>query len=232
MFSYSLRNTLKCCTNWGNTSRNTWNTCAWPRAPVSQGVVIGDQVTAAVVPLHARHGTATAAEARRLFGATLAAYSAAGAHDDPEKRQEDVATAVVWGCEVQGRAGRVGVARAKRAAIAAVTLAIALAGCSSVDLLRRVLGLWTDVLLYRRDVFAVLGAAYHFTNRYAGDGPRTVRSLPGPVRTELLLLAALAPLLDTNIRAPVSAELKVTDSSLEGGCAVAVDVPPAAAAEL
>ena len=185
----------------------------WPRAPVAQGVMIDDQVTAAVVPLHARHGTATAAEARRLFGATLAAYSAAGAHDVPEKRQEDVATAVVWGCEVQGRAGRVGVARAKRAAIAAVTLAIALAGCSSVDLLRRVLGLWTDVLLYRRNAFAVLGAAYHFKNRYAGDGPRTVRSLPGPVRTELLPLAVLAPLMDTNIRAPVSAKLKVTDST-------------------
>ena len=73
----------------------------WPRAPVAQGVMIDDQVTAAVVPLHARHGTATAAEARRLFGATLAAYSAAGVHDVPEKRQEDVATAVVWGCEVQ-----------------------------------------------------------------------------------------------------------------------------------
>ena len=156
----------------------------WPRAPVAQGVMVDDQMTAAIVPLHARHGIATASEARRLFGATLffgatlAAYSAAGAHDVPEKRQEDVATAVVWGCEVQGRAGRVGVARAKRAAIAAVTLAIALAGCSSVDLLRRVLGLWADVLLYRRDVFAVLGAAYHFTNRYAGDGPRAVRSLP------------------------------------------------------
>ena len=58
----------------------------WPRAPVAQGVMIDDQVTAAVVPLHARHGTATAAEARRLFGATLAAYSAAGAYDVPGKR--------------------------------------------------------------------------------------------------------------------------------------------------
>ena len=94
------------------------------------------------------------------------------------------------------------------------------------------LGLWTDVLLYRRDAFAILGALYRFVVDHAGDTSRRVRVLPGPVRTELLLLAALAPLLDTNLRATVSPTLLVTDSSLRGACAVAVDVPDLVAREL
>ena len=51
-------------------------------------------------------------------------------------------------------------------------------------------------------------------------------------RSELLLIASLAPLLDANLRAGVSSTVKVTDSSLDGACAVDLDVPAAVAKEL
>ena len=149
-----------------------------------------------------------------------------------KKRRIDVPEAVVWGCEVRGRAGRAGAARSKRAALAALTLGVALCGVVTVDLLRMLRGLWTDVLLYRRDAFALIGAWYRFVEQYKEDPQHRVRSVPGPVRSELLLIASLAPLLDANLRAGVSSTVKVTDSSLDGACAVDVDVPAAVAKEL
>ena len=85
-----------------------------------------------------------------------------------------------WGCEVRGRAGRAGAARSKRAALAALTLGVAFCGAVTVDLLRKLLGLWTDVLLYR-DAFALIGAWYRFVEQHKEDPQHRVRSVPGPV---------------------------------------------------
>ena len=68
--------------------------------------------------------------------------------------------------------------------------------------------------------------------RYKEEARSVVRTLPGPVVSELLGLAALAPLLDTSLRAPVCPEVKVSDASPFGGAAVQVSVGRAAAAEL
>ena len=204
----------------------------WPRSKVAQGVMIDDQVTTAIVPrTHPRAGDA-AASARDVFERTLKAYGAVGLTDVPKKRRVDVPDAIVWGCEVRGRAGRAGAARTRRCAVAALAVSVALCGAVTVDLLRRLLGLWTDNLVYRREAFAAIGALYRFVEQYKTDPQHLVRTLPGPVRSELLILAALAPLLDVNLRAAVCDVVKVTDSSLDGACAVDVDVPAHAAQEL
>ena len=167
-----------------------------------------------------------------MFTKTLETYSGAGLCDVPKKRKVDVPESVTWGCEVRGRAGRAGAPRAKRAALAALTVGVARCGAVTIDLLRRLIGLWTDSLVYRREAFAAVGACYRFVEQYKDDPQHRARSMPGPVRSELLLLASLAPLLDVNLRAAVSPTIKVTDSSLDGACAVDVDVPCAAAKEL
>ena len=92
----------------------------------------------------------------------------------------------------------------------------------------RVLGLWTDVLLYRRVVYAVLSAAYQFLHRYR-DEPHTARTLTGLVVCELLGLVCLAPLLDSPLRAPVDRSVKASDASPSGAAVVAVTVPQEAA---
>ena len=204
----------------------------WPRSKVAKGVVIDDQAIVAITPTRQPRAGEAAAEARRCFQKTLAAYDDGCLQDVQKKRRIDVPEAVVWGCEVRGRAGRAGAARSKRTALAALTLGVALCGAVTVDLLRRLLGLWTDILLYRRDAFALIGAWYRFVEQYKEHPQHRVRSVPGPVRSELLLIASLAPLLDANLRAGVSSTVKVTDSSLDGACAVDVDVPAAVAKEL
>ena len=68
--------------------------------------------------------------------------------------------------------------------------------------------------------------------RYKEEVRPVVRTLPGYVVSELLGFAALAPLLDASLRAPVYPEVKVSDPSPFGGAAVHASVGRAAAAEL
>ena len=205
---------------------------AWPRGRVAEGVMIDDKVTAVIAPNSGAGYRELVAEGRRRFERTLDALHGAGLEDVPKKRKLQVSEAVVWGCEVRGRAGRAGAPRARRGALSALTVGVALLGAATVDLLMRLMGLWTDTLLYRREAFAAVGALYRFIQQYKDDPQHRARTLPGPVRSELLLLASLAPMLDANLRAPVSPVIKVTDSSLDGACAVDVAVPDVAAREL
>ena len=51
----------------------------------------------------------------------------------------------------EGSRGIAASPRTKRAALMDLTIDLALAAYTTIDLLRQVVGLWTDVLLYRRD---------------------------------------------------------------------------------
>ena len=204
-----------------------------PNGRVCGGVMIDDFVVAARVPLSthgACPGNRAAEHASELFTRAREAYKAAGVPDVDEKRRECVDDAVVWGCEIRGREGRVGSALLKRAGLAALSISIAASGVGTGSLLSTVLGLWVDVLLYRRPAFALLDALPRFVQ--GREEERVPRVLPGPVVTELWGLAAIAPLLDTNIRAPVGHQLFACDASLEGGGACAAPIPVAAAKEL
>ena len=164
--------------------------------------------------------------------ATQKAYASIGVPDVEEKRQTGALTTVAWGCELQGVRGRAGSPRCRRAALAALTVALCSLGVTTVELLQRIVGLWVDVLLYRRSAFAVLRAAYGFMQRYCDVAPSRVRTLTGPVCTELLGVAALAPLLDAPLRASVHSRIKVSDASPSGVGVISCDLPNAAAAEL
>ena len=83
------------------------------------------------------------------------------------------------------------------------------------------LGYWTHALLFRRAGFSVLQDA-HVAARDPSRGP--IR-LSQAVRTELLLLACLHPLLCSDLRAPVSGTIVATDATLTRGAAVYAAVP-------
>ena len=134
--------------------------------------------------------------------------------------------------ELQCRRGRASAPRARRAALSALTVELCRTGATTIALLTQIVGLWVDALLYRRAAFATLRNTYAMIARYKEEARSVVRTLPGPVVSELLGLAALAPLLDTSLRAPVCPEVKVSDASPFGGAAVQVSVGRAAAAEL
>ena len=111
-------------------------------------------------------------------------------------------------------------------------MALCCLGVATVELLQRLVGLWVDVLLYRRAGFAVLRATYAFIQRYKDDTPSRVRTLTLPICTELLGVAALAPLLDAPLRARVHRRIKTSDASPSGVGVVACDLPQKAATEL
>ena len=105
-----------------------------------------------------------ARRAAALFEAGRHACAEAGIPDVDAKRREGACIAVMWGAETQGARGRAGAPRARRAALIALTVRLALLRACTVELLASVLGLWVDALLYRREGMAVLGAAYRFVN--------------------------------------------------------------------
>ena len=204
-----------------------------PRGRVWEGVMIDDHVIVAAVPRGPRWRSAPdASKAAELFDAGRAAYASVGVEDVPDKRQEAKLVATVWGCELQGRRGVAGAPRVKRAALAALTIDLAMAACTTVELLRQVVGLWTDVLLYRRDAFAVFAEVYRFINKFADDELSMVRTLPGRVQSELLGVACLAPVLEASLRAPVDPALKVSDAAPYGAAVVEGYVGTHAATEL
>ena len=71
-----------------------------------------------------------------------------------------------------------------------------------------------------------------FIQRFKNDRPTTVRTLTGPVCTELLGISALAPLLDAPLRARLHRSVKVSDASASGVGVVACELPQWAASEL
>ena len=203
-----------------------------PAGKVWEGVVIDDHAVAAAVPRRGWRRSRPARRARELFDAGRRAYDSIGVPDVDDKRQEGQRTAIIWGCELQGGRGRAGGPRVRRAALAALTLELCVGRVTTVDLLARLVGLWVDLLLYRRAAFAVLSAVYKFLHRYGDDDPRVPRTMPGVVVTELLGLACLAPRLDSPLRAPVDCDIKASDASPFGAAAVSMVVPQAAADEL
>ena len=59
-------------------------------------------------------------------------YASIGVPDVEEKRQTGALTAVAWGCELQGVRGRAGSPRCRRAALAALTVALCSLGVTTV----------------------------------------------------------------------------------------------------
>ena len=151
-----------------------------------------------------------------------AADAAYGSHGMPVKRDksEDPAlTADFWGATLHGGSGRYGFNLERRASLAATTL-FALAFGVSKDELRRLLGVWSYCLGFRREGMSVLGVACQAA-RYM---PRRRRiMLSGPAFNELMSLVFLWPLLETDLRTDPTCDcagrpiVVATDADGEGG---------------
>ena len=92
-----------------------------------------------------------------------------------------------------------------------VALSWSMAFCEAVvpAALESLVGYWPHSCLFHRPAFAVLQEAYA-TARSTSSVPV---ALPGAVRDKLLVLACLAPLLATDLRAPVSSTIVATDAA-------------------
>ena len=177
----------------------------------------------------------------KAFEAGLAAYSDAGLAPHPDKGFRDSTHFRMLGADVDGVAGKVRV----RADSVAFGVWMAVAVCRTrwapTQAVEIAASLFSNQLLYRRCGFAVPnagadphGGLYGEVARARQGGRRRIR-LSGAARDELLLLAALAPLWNLDLRAEVVPKLYASDAC--GGARAGIggatlDIPRAAADDL
>ena len=159
----------------------------------------------------------------------LKAYATHGLPEAAHKRQEQVLRANVWGAWLDGDRGWICAAREFVLRTLGVTSAILRLGCCSGDVLSCLLGCWAHILVFRRPAFAFLGRAYTAARAHP---PGEVFRIPKPVREELTLLVAFAPLIGTDLRATTSDRLWAIDASPWAGAVVSTSLRPEIGKEL
>jgi len=191
--------------------------------------MIDDRLSLSIVGPGA-DGEAVKARASREWEAAMAAYAESCGKPVTEKMQRRARAGRVWGAWLDGQRGTLGGPPERRAAVGALSLRMAVCGWGSPALMRRLLGSWVFHLMFRRAAFAVPDAAFRYAQ--AGDDPTRVTRLPPAVRSELLVLALLTPLLVTDLRAHVAPRLWCTDASPTAGAIVHAELPVRVAREL
>lgn len=117
--------------------------------------------------------------------------------------------------------GRVMAPRDRIAVLSLVTIAIVRKGTCTPKNLAILTGCWVHVLFFRRIMFSVLDQVF----REGLDKPSDeVFCLSRQARSELQLIAALAPLAQSNLRAKYSNELFCTDASPAGGAVTSTKI--------
>ena len=209
-----------------------------PRSSTWSGVVVDDHATARKVKKGSSYEPSSELECAHR------AYAAAGLEPKQAKAVRGAESAEFWGTRLDGRAGRV---RARDDIVqraCGLTLALLTLGASTEALWLAVLGLWTHVLLFRRVGFGLLQSVFACASASgsAGDtghpddasdcrGP-AISHTPADAHDELVSLLILAPLLESDIRAPVSGCLTASDASPWAAAAVETDISGVAASEL
>ena len=111
-----------------------------------------------------------------------------------------------------------------------LTAELVFVGFGSRDLVRRVVGVWVAMFLYRRPLLAIFDACFACCREDGADIFQIVQ-LPSEVVMELLEAALLAPFAETDVRAPVAPRLHASDASPFGAGAIVAEIPEAAARE-
>jgi hypothetical protein len=156
--------------------------------------------------------------ARRTARAA-AALTAAGIEVHEQKGHDDELDSMVWGGAFYRHL--VSAERARLCEIDVLSWSIAAGSAVVPAALASLLGYWSHAMLFRRPAFSVLQDAYVLARNPAVGAVR----LPQSVRSELLLLACLVPLLSSDLRAPVCTTIVATDATVTRGAAVSASVP-------
>ena len=213
----------------GSYMRGTLRPTYIPRSRTLHGVLIDDRLSLSIIAGGAE-GQGTAARATQEWDAAMDAYACSCGRPVEAKAQRRARKGRVWGARLDGRRGKLGGPPERRAALGVVSLRLARCGYSSPRLLEQLLGTYVFHLIFRRAAFSVPSSAFRFAR--GGNSPTLVQRLPADVRSEMVCLALLGPLIETDLRAQVSPRLWCTDASPTAAAAVHADLPAAAAREL
>ena len=198
-----------------------------PRGDVWETVMVDDHAVIARVPAGAERTEHD--RDSELLAEADAAYAADNLVPKASKRVRDAQDAQVLGAAILGTQQWVS------AAIPALVNTLAFSewvlrnGVATAALWEGLTGLWVNVLLYNRTGFALTRRLYVD----ARDAPEGLLFRPSlRALDEVRSLAALAPLLGTDIGAPVEPEITAVDASSHTAAVVSTWVGETAAREL
>ena len=210
-----------------------------PRSSYCAGIMIDDHVGLEVEP------AATADPVRRVWTALDAAppgsvgaarfeslnrvYAARGlaAHEGKARRRTFKHT--FWGSETDGLLGTIRAPVGRVLALSELTMRIYLLGVSSIGLLEVLAGSWVAVLTFRRPLMVLLQRIYAVRR---GKMRSDVVRLSEGLLSELALLAILAPLAVSNLRASGAEHIYASDASNWGTAHVRASIPRKIGTEL
>ena len=185
-----------------------------PRGPFYELLTIDDHIGLQKISSSPSWSSEKAQRDQTVFKQANKVYEAVGLVAHPGKMQRRVTQATVLGAEVDGTAGRCSAPRSRIALLMFLTLVIATKGSVTRKILQSILGCWIHVCLFRRPVFAVLEAVFHEGLNLPSDQPFILSRM---AINELLTLALLGPLIQTDMRASVAPYAYMMDASPYGG---------------
>ena len=165
----------------------------------------------------------------RVFGQSHVAYNAVGVHPRPKKCRRNLQQATVLGADIDGVEGFVSAPPDRTLLLMLCTAEIARRGSCTPKLLSVLLGCWIHVLRYRRPALCILDQCFRDA---AQQPPDVIARLSQRTRNELLMVAIVGPLLQTDLRTGWCPEVFCMDASPTRAGLCTAPVPENAVAEL
>ena len=199
-----------------------------PRAPTWELLAIDDHLVAQKIPLE-QVGKPWPARDSVIFEKAEAAYSAAGLHQRPDKRQRGVSAGQFLGAEVDGVLGLVSAPRHRLGILMLLTAIVKMRGHCTPAVLSCLTGLWVHVLMFRRPGLALMNAVFQDTQLRPLD--KVIRLSRDSVN-ELQSLVWLAPLFVSDLRCSYVPSLFALDASPSASGMVSAPLAESIVAEL
>ena len=184
------------------------NHCPCPRTSIVHGVVVDDHFA---ISIDRRGCEALHDQAADALDRSAAACEAQGIFTSKSKRVRKVSRHTVIGADFLGDEGLVAAPLQRRMELAALSIQLSRQGLVTAHVMRRLLGMWLHVLLFRRTCLCLIGVLYRELPPIERD--HYVYSLSAAARQELLVLGMLAPVFFANLRASFHPRILATDAS-------------------
>jgi len=198
-----------------------------PRGSTWQSIMVDDHIVFSIVPRAAQAGFHRCDE---VLAKALEAYATAGLCPKLSKSERGVEDFQAIGASVWGSRRWVSAALPGLLGTIAVSVWVIENRVATVGLFEGLVGCWVNALLYCRTAFALVRRMFTETQ---GVGESDVVFRPSAASLdELSGLVALAPVLGTDIGAPVETTISAVDASSHTAAIVAAEVAPPVAREL
>ena len=208
-----------------------------PRGPISTGIISDDCLTICKErfkrDLHGRmRPIKNQSVVREVQHSVKQLYAGYLKHQLTRHEQKAVwrkYSVVAWGVNINGRAGTVNSPFGRLLFLSGITAEVAALGYASVELLMSITGSWISAMLCRRRTLGLLETVYEALRSLELDD---VLRLSGKLRSELLSLVIIAPLLQANLRASPGDRLWLVDASSRKLAVVSSGIPRSLSKEL